>query len=177
MTTAEYPTPDASGLSKDSVYELAETIGARLGFEPGGSLEELVAKLGGRIRYQNLWDIESSESGSIQIHAEKNFDIFLAAHTGPLRDRFTIAHELGHYFLHFLFPLKMGNRQGPMRARRYGSGRVEWEANWFAAGLLMPGDAFKTIYKGCERDIIATAEKFGVSVSAAQIRAQALGLD
>lgn len=172
----EYTTPVASGLAKDSVYELAESIGKRLGFAPGGSLEDLVSKLGGRIRYQNLWDIDSSESGSIQIHTERNFDIFLATHTGPLRDRFTIAHELGHYFLHFLYPLKMGTGQGPMAARRYGSGRVEWEANWFAAGLLMPSAAFRSIYQECDRDIIATAERFGVSVSAAQIRVQALGL-
>ena len=75
-------------------------------------------------------------SGAIYVHGRGDFDIVLPQFTSPLRDRFTIGHELGHYFLH--------SRQGerPLVAYRQGSGRLEWEANWFAAGLLMPKDEF-----------------------------------
>lgn len=50
------------------------------------------------------------------------------------RDRFTIAHEIGHYFLH---------RKGVILSRR-DSGHVEsfydpeWQANTFASFILMP---------------------------------------
>ena len=58
--------------------------------------------------------------------------------------RFTIAHELGHYFLHF-----SENTDGLFahREHRKGKGKKENEADYFAACLLMPRDAFTTIYK------------------------------
>ena len=78
--------------------------------------------------------------------------------------------------MHYLYPLKTGKEIGPIQATRYGSGRVEWEANWFAAGLLMPEEQFSSAYRSMSGDVIGLADQFGVSVSAATVRAQALGL-
>ena len=76
--------------------------------------------------------------------------VFAAKSDSPYRLRFTIAHELGHYFLH----LSEGNviKDGEVRDRAIDmfweneplAGPVsealmlEIEANWFAAELLMP---------------------------------------
>lgn len=57
--------------------------------------------------------------------------------------RFTIAHELGHYFLHF-----SDNEYGLLahREHRKGKGKEENEADYFAACLLLPRDKFIDLY-------------------------------
>lgn len=146
-----------------SEYELTK-------FKDDGSdpLFEFVEKLGGRIHYQNPPDFVTSESGSIKVWAENDFAIYLSTFTGPLRDRFTVAHELGHYFLH--------SKQGknPIKASRKGSGQVEWEANWFAGALLMPKQEFEKIREEYGNDSYSIAGRFMVSVKATEIRIQQL---
>lgn len=87
--------------------------------------------------------------------------------TSPERDRFSIAHELGHYFLHFRMTKQA------MVAQRFGSTREEWEANWFAAGFLMPAAEFHEHYHA---GFPALARHCRVSIAAARARANALGL-
>jgi len=63
--------------------------------------------------------------------------IGIDSNQGPKRKRFTIAHELGHYFLHRevkrTFIDEVFTRSGD-------SNQIEREANAFAASLLMPKD-------------------------------------
>jgi len=109
------------------------------------------------------------ESGSIFVHAPNDFDILLAQYTSPIRDRFTLAHEIGHYYLH--------SNQGdnPIVATRKGSTRIEWEANWFAAELLMPRSEFQRIHRKL-REWPAIACHFKVSVDAVKVRGSSLGI-
>ncbi len=127
-------------------------------------LSGFVKKLGGNIYYQNPSDLAVSESGSIKVWGQNNFEIYLSTFTGPLRDRFTVAHELGHYFIH--------SKQGeiPIRASRKGSGALEWEANWFAAALLMPSAEFQNISEQFGGDVYSIAGHFQVSTQAVNIR-------
>lgn len=154
-------------LTKREVEELAEQVGKLAGFEIGDDLTYIVERLGGRISYQNI-DDWVDEDGSIFVHEEGDFDITLPHYTSPLRDRFTIAHELGHYFLH--------SNQGeiPIIAYRKGTGRLEWEANWFAASLLMPRRDFEMALRG--DSLAAVASQFGVSIDAARVRKESLGV-
>jgi Zn-dependent peptidase ImmA (M78 family) len=131
--------------------------------------------MGGKIQSQDILDFGRLSSGSIRIDAIGRFEIFLAAHTGPTRDRFTIGHELGHYFLHYLYPNQNGVKIDRLEAERYGSGRVEWEANWFAAGFLMPANLFKERHASFRGSLELLASEFGVSLEAARIRAQFVG--
>lgn len=172
----EYSPPIESGLSKAVVDRFASDVANQLSYVPGDDLVPIVEKLGGQIQVQDVLDFTRLPSGSIRVHGEGDFEIFLAAHTGPMRDRFTIAHELGHYVLHFLYPNRKGKRVQRMEAERYGSGRVEWEANWFAAGFLMPADRFRERYLVLAGSPTSLAEEFGVSVEAAKIRAKFVGL-
>ncbi len=151
-----------SNMPKLDVEKYAERLAGVAHFTVGQDPAELIDTIGGRVEYQDIEDW-AAEDGSIFVHAESDFDVLLSRYTSPLRDRFTIAHELGHYFLH--------SEQGevPIIAHRKGSTRIEWEANWFAAALLMPREAFA---KACQRtdDIGRIATTFGVSVDAARVR-------
>lgn len=92
--------------------------------------------------------------------------------TSNRRDRFTIAHELGHYFLHYLEP----EVDGPRTFGRGERNRAETQANIFAAALLMPTEFFRQAHKRFGNDWWTLAEIFGVSPKAAEVRAQVLGL-
>lgn len=175
----EYRKVEASNLTKESIYLIAESVAQQLKYVPGGDLVDVLRKLGGRIAYH---DVPGSDSGSCFIESEGDFTIYLAHDTSIARDRFTIAHEIGHYILHYLLPKKkMGADPGPTMAYRYGSERAEWEANWFAAAFLMPEKAFRRAAAEHKSpvgiNISSLAAKFGVSMMAAQVRAKALGLE
>lgn len=176
MATISYNPPQPSGLSKDSVENFATSVAKQLGFGVGGDLNDVISKLGGRVRAQELWEIADSSSGSIRIDSDNSFEVVVALHTGPARDRFTIAHELGHYVLHYLWPLNQKKEVGPIEAKRYGTGRVEWEANWFAASFLMPEGEFRRIHAEVNGSVAALADRFKVSIEAAKVRAKSLGL-
>jgi Zn-dependent peptidase ImmA (M78 family) len=154
-------------LSKDKVEAYAESVAELAGFPNDCDLEQLVNRFGGRIEYRDLESL-TGENGSVYVHGKREFEILLPNYTGPYRDRFTIAHELGHYFLH--------SEQGriPIVAFRKGSTRIEWEANWFAAALLMPKTRFAEVYVETQ-DIFEIASRFQVSTEAATVRQHALG--
>jgi predicted transcriptional regulator len=162
-----------SNISRNIIEVLAEKISKdfKLTVFSGETdpLLQFVKTLGGRIHYQNPPDFSESESGSIKVYGQNNFDLYLSTFTGPLRDRFTIAHELGHYFVHS----NQGER--PIRASRKGSGQLEWEANWFAAALLMPSNEFKAISTKFSGDDYSIAGHFQVSVPAVTIRRRWVG--
>lgn len=87
----------------------------------------------------------------------------------PNRQRFTVAHELGHYFLH--------RDQGPFEDgllfRKENQFNLrEREANEFAALLLMPSLDFKRAISNSPIDIVA--KSFGVSKQAAEYRSSSV---
>lgn len=164
----ESPRPEPTGLPRQAVEDIASKIAKRLKLAPGEDLSPIVAKLGGRIKVRS-WR-EGREDGAIHVEGPNDFTIFLSPYTGPFRDRFTIAHELGHYFLHSLFGEKT------IKINREGSDPTEWEANWFAAGFLMPADSFQEEWQKLGGNIEAMAARFNVSTQTVKIRANVLGL-
>lgn len=152
---------------KEYIDEYAQTSAKRLGLIPGGDILSVTLKLGGRLHYRSVFDDEATDT--IYVHGQGDFDIVLPDHSTPRRDRFTIAHELGHYLLHSW----IGKR--PLVANRNGSDRAEWEANWFAAGFIMPEDEFKKAHAQ-KRSLSWLADHFDVSEHAAQVRCKVLGL-
>jgi Zn-dependent peptidase ImmA (M78 family) len=160
----------ACNASKLNIEAFAERFARDIGLEPGGDLEAVVKGLGGRITFQSFPELEATAQASIRVHDTGDFDIYVADYTTVEQDRFSIAHELGHYLLHY--PLA----KGPMRAERFGSERAEWEANWFAAGLLMPTASFKATFRRARGDLAEIAAHYGVSKAAARVRARSLGL-
>lgn len=167
----DFASPQPTNASKSKVSEFAEKVAQNLKFRPGAALEPIVEQLGGEISYRSRHSVEEGDA-SLIVKKKGSFQIFLSSTTGMERDRFSIAHELGHYFLHYIVK-KMST---PMRATRFGNDRVEWEANWFAGAFLMPEADFRSAFERFSKDLDRIAAHFDVSRMAAEIRSKNLHL-
>jgi len=166
--TTQTQNPVGLYLSRARTEEIANIIAQELNFQPGSSLEFLVSELGGNIEVTNPFKTTKGET--IHIRGQGDFTIYIPDFTSPNRDRFTVAHELGHYILHSKFG------ETPMIAHREDHNIAEREANWFAAALLMPKDIF--IHKSKEG--LSNSELssyFKVSQQAIEVRKKVLDLD
>jgi len=75
-------------------------------------------------------------------------------------DRFTVAHELGHHFLHSHVPVVFHQANRPRKLKPEQDS--EWQANIFGAALLMPVRRFRKC-----KSLNEAAVKFGVSLKTA----------
>jgi uncharacterized protein DUF955 len=96
-------------------------------------------------------------------------DVYDGACNGQGRDRFTIAHELGHLLIHKNVPLSRTNCPETIPAFK----NSEWQADCFAGELLvlstrLEGRNYKTVQE--------VASEFGVSNEAAKKQCKANGL-
>lgn len=166
----EYQKPSKLPFSKRGIMDYAEKVAQHLDFQPGGAMKELIESFGGKIHYVDFSEWKKSADGSVIVHGKHDFDILVSDFTGPARDRFTLAHEFGHYVLH--------SREGekPIIAPRFGSNRTEWEANWFAAAFLMPQQEFTSMVKNGAKDFDLSSH-FLVSELAISVRKKDLGLE
>ncbi len=122
-------------------------------------------------------------SGAIIKHENGNIEILVNESDSYERQRFTVAHELGHLFLHIKNSSKY-ERVDMHRATGYGTIiPQEVEANNFAAALLMDKDTlFKKFIIANEFGIVGTAcidylaNLFGVSKQAMEYRLRNIGL-
>lgn len=161
-----------SRLSYSAIATYAEQIARENDvIDEGGAVDvyALLKKLGGEI-------VVDDRVESLEVREPGDFTVFIPTHTSRLRDRFTIAHELGHYFLHYRAPERhrVGERKSTFT--RLGRNVSETQANVFASNLLMPAEKFKATFERFGRDMAAVAQHFGVSVPAAKVRAEYLGL-
>ena len=161
----EYQPLEKGGYAPDTVYGFAEKLSDSINFDGQTDLPGLVRGLGGRITYLPYYEFKA-EDGSVFLHDERQFDVILSDAVSPLRNRFTLAHELGHRILH--------RPKARSYAKRLDSTPVEWEANWFAAGFLMPEGRFLAAAKRFRNDALALSSLFGVSEKAAQVRLDVL---
>lgn len=166
-----YGEPSPCNLTRSEINKFSKEVIKHFNYHPGDELLSIVKTLGGRINYDDLWGLKKSNSGSLVIEKHGDFKIVLANHNSWLRDRFTICHELGHYFLHYLLP----GMQSPMRVARYGQNKADTEANWFAASFLMPDEEFRNCYQDVSGNLLLLSEKFKVSPQAAAAMARHLG--
>ncbi|WP_198040729.1 ImmA/IrrE family metallo-endopeptidase [Phaeobacter inhibens] len=91
------------------------------------------------------------------------------------RQRFSMAHEFAHFQLHRknLKELEEGER---ILHRSDERNLIEWQANSFAAEILMPEDQFREEIERTRGNISEIAERFGVSELALRYRAKNLGM-
>ncbi len=162
--------PIPTNLAKSTIAGFASKLSEKLGYQSASDLERIVQELGGEIRYENL-GIEDS-GGSLEVRPDKSpgFIIRLYSFAGTLRNRFTIAHELGHYFLHS----EAGKKA--IVVKREGSDRLEWEANWFAGAFLLPEERFRDDWKRYGHSATRMASVYQVSEAVVDIRLETLGL-
>ena len=102
---------------------------------------------------------------------EKNPVIYLNKQEYPERQIYTVAHELGHFFLEH----DPSNMKVLLRNSMYISKKedIEQEADAFAAELLMPKkmiEKYKKEYDLSDEDEVILAQLFGVSKAAMHAR-------
>lgn len=159
-----YAEPVALNCPRSDIDDYASRLAIELDFAPGGDLISLVRRLGGRVHFVDGWrEFDGTKDGSIIIKGLRDFDIYLSRAVGHRRVRFTIAHELGHYALHYVMS---GEHSLSMKAERYGTGQTEAEANWFASAFLMPREQFCSYFNKYNGSKAALALQFDVSMLA-----------
>jgi predicted transcriptional regulator len=161
-----HPGPVATGWTKQSIDDLAARAAGELGYHAGADLGPVIRGLGGEIIVGTV--PETGSTGYVEVDAKGKFVIAISPLPGEFRNRFTIAHELGHYILHS----KIG--ETPLFATRQAGNRAEWEANWFAAAFLMPAGQFVDVWNESGGSIGRLINHFQVSGGAIEIRRKTL---
>lgn len=173
-----------NAITRQKINDLADAIREACNVNIPASeqdLKDLIKRLGGECKVVSDLDYEAK----IEKTSPTSFCITLSEDFMPRRRKFSIAHELGHLFLHmgFLVAPQVWQNTPPFQdsARfRLGRSEEEFEANEFAAALLMPKDEFERIAEdncnGDEYDLGGIARHFEVSLEAAQTRGRFLGL-
>lgn len=103
---------------------------------------------------------------SLHVHNVGEFTVYVPRLTSPRQDRFTTARAIGHYFLHYLRN-GVGEEVFPWNPGR----RMEAEAVFFAAGLVMPEQYFVRGWERLDGDVLAMSRLFDVSPRAVCVRA------
>ncbi|SIR06558.1 protein of unknown function [Rhizobium sp. RU35A] len=168
MSSTDFVVPPRSW---DDIHAVAESVRSAIGLENQpyvpvvDVLERVLDYRMNLVRFEvgDFAEMEGAEGLTdpngefIQIRE----DVYQDAIAGDGRARFTIAHEMGHFFLHTGIPLARSTRGDGVAIYR----KSEPQANQFAAELLMPR---KLIFPGTSSEKIATDH--GVSEEAARNR-------
>jgi Zn-dependent peptidase ImmA (M78 family) len=166
----------------------AEEEAAALRAELGGHrapvpVEMIARRLGARVSYEPF---DGNVSGMLYRKGEQVI-IGVNARQAETRQRFTIAHELGHLRMHpgdkvFIDQTVRINLRNQVSSQA--TDIEEMEANAFAAELLMPGEWVRREvdrlagkrWPGEEALVAGLAKRFGVSPQAMEHRLMNLGI-
>lgn len=146
---------------------------------PITDIDKIVSQMGGSIEVKKNFD--DMCDGTIIKDGRSSFRIVGSPYLNDQRRLYTIAYELGHLFLHMGFRTnaELWQTQDQTVYRRFGSSEQEYQANEFAASLLMPREEYREVLKknavNGRIDIATVAEYFHVSQSAATNRGRILG--
>ncbi|TCK59840.1 ImmA/IrrE family metallo-endopeptidase [Seleniivibrio woodruffii] len=150
--------------------------------------EMIINKLQGRIEPDATLDMfidaKIVKSSSNNNH---KFTIFINPNLPQTRKNFTLAHELGHLFLHMGFMIDNAKWEaapeyidGAFARNQYDTGENENQAHEFAGSLLMPAEQYKQFVRdnaiNNQIDVQGIANYFGVSYDAALVRGKWLGV-
>ncbi len=133
------------------VAELSKALGIKMSFEP----------------------MKGEDSGSLK-KVKKTGEWIMRINSlhHPNRQRFTIAHELGHFIKH---SMRCDEFSDAAFFRNGETNPMEAEANGFAAELLMPAESFRRYIERESSEVDKIANHFQVSALAVRIRAKQLG--
>ena len=108
---------------------------------PIGNIDEIVEKLGGTIQKEAFFS-----DGAVEKEGN-GFKIIVSPFQDEKRERFTIAHELGHLFLHMGYRTnnELWEKQENNIYHRIGNSEKEYQANEFAAAFLMPATEYLAV--------------------------------
>lgn len=141
-------------------------------------LNKILSKEGFTLSVVDLSEVEKQRGGEISgllIVDKEGKGIAVNKNDSLERRRFTIAHELGHYYLH---NTEVKNNNGNISFYRQERNPSETEANTFAAELLMPEELVRMQHKKLMVPYLSDlATAFDVSKEAMHIRLKILNLE
>lgn len=114
-------------------------------------------------------DLPKGVSGMIKLTSANSFECYVDRSEPSVRQRFTAAHELGHFVLH-RGQIGSGLQDNYLLRAEGMSNSQEVEANQFAADLLMPRDLISEAISSGATDVSSLAKLFKVSEIAMSIR-------
>lgn len=145
---------------------------------PIKNINDVVATLGGSV--EESINIDNMPNNGIR-KQNNGFIIYTSPFQSLEKKKFTIAHELGHLFLHMGYKTNPELWDKQKNASYYKADNLlkEYQANEFAAALLMPQEAYEKIMNqytiGNKVETCKIADYFEVSVSLASNRGKFLG--
>ena len=163
-----------SNLNRASCERIAEAYAKETGYTPEVSLRDYLQKLGVRLLRRSVWDEDVT---SMRAYSKGDVEIiYTDVDMCPLDE---VARNLGHYVLHYLWPLHQGEDVPPSRAMRYKaasqSARVVTEGIWFGAAFTMPEDTFRADWNETQ-SVSQLSLKYHVGVFDINCRLMRLGL-
>jgi len=146
-------------ISKEEIQKSAQIILKKIDYKPGWvDLAKICSNLSIDLQYTNL---EAQDGNGNLILGSANFDrksILINSHDNKQRERFTIAHEIGHFCLQhdqYLRSETILERDLLINTENecsFNYERLEFQANAFASELLLPTKVFEVATKvGRER--------------------------
>ncbi|MBF9053916.1 ImmA/IrrE family metallo-endopeptidase [Rhodobacterales bacterium LSUCC1028] len=158
--------------------KLRELVDQHIG--PPVNIEAIIRGLG--IELDKKADLDPEISGQLERLGPDEYKISVQKTDSYLRQRFTMAHELGHYLLHAHLigegvdddPAYRSTPDGRFFNQNIGR-TEETEANRFAASLLM-SKSLLTNMDINHRNVADIARDFQVSSVAMKIRLEGLGM-
>jgi Zn-dependent peptidase ImmA (M78 family) len=143
-------------------------------------VEQVARRLGAEVVYRAF---EGDVSGMVYRNDNEKVIGVNSSHP-PNRQRFTVAHEIGHLVLHKGKQVYVDSFEGRINWRDGARDGVEADANAFAAELLMPREFIsKEVAQAMEepaaspKQLVATmAKRFRVSQLSMQFRLENLGI-
>lgn len=162
----------------EMIKERANTVLARYKSvqDPFDRLRKIAAEHGVEVLEAELYDI----SGTLTREGD-GWKIYVNRQDSPQRQLFTVAHELGHFFVHGDKCSEFVDGQFVARDDDENTAEAELEANEFAGNLIMPEEKVRAavgedVGGGISVDSITSlARRFGVSTLAMAIRLKNLG--
>lgn len=113
---------------------------------------------------------EPDVSGFIVKRDDGQICIYVNEDDSITRQRFTIAHELAHYYLHYRESNGVSDKKGILDFVKFRNGVYdeggrdeEKQANAFAAELLVPFNALRELWEAGHMDAAFLANRFAVS--------------
>lgn len=139
------------------ILQVVEVVFPRI-----AGMEDLVLTIGDMAEMGDDHGLTFTDRKEIRLRE----DVYEGVHRNRGRDRFTLAHELGHLMLHsnqaYQRNMRLAQDIPPYRS-------AEWQANTFAGSLLMPYEYLKG-----KPDVFDITEDCGVTFEAASTHTRLL---
>jgi hypothetical protein len=173
-----YRLPVPCNASGQEISKFAENLREESNLKNGFQVKPLIEVNGGRVDGIDACDVNQEDALIVQPGGD-----FVARYSrlSPgVRNNFILAHELGHFVLHWP-KVKETFPGAGMRCPRRGTVqdktmlRCEQEADLFAVSFLLPEKEFReAVTSGGARE---AADRFAVSFEIVEQRAQGLGIE